>query len=97
VIVLGVLVALKPLERWYQHRQQTLNLRLTIARGRSPLDLVCKALGYEPSRFSRFIAASGPKGTDQVELSIKKLSIEEMNAIIRKLQQHPAVRRAQKL
>lgn len=97
VIVLTVLIGLKPLERWYQQRQQTLNLRLTVKRGKPALDVFCRALGYEPSRFSRFIASAGPRDTEQVELSIKKLSIEEMNAVVRKLQDLPSVRRTQRI
>jgi len=97
VIVLTVLVGLKPLERWYQRRQQTLNLRLTVARGKLPLQAACKALGWQPSRFSRFIVSSTTNGTDQIELSIKKLSMDEMEAIIRKLQKLPSVRRTQRM
>src|ERR1700722_2345156 len=46
VIILVILAGVKPLERWYRSRNQTLRMRLRVASGKLSLSTLSNALGF---------------------------------------------------
>jgi putative Mg2+ transporter-C (MgtC) family protein len=98
VIILVILVGIKPLEKWYQRRHQTLHMRLRVDNGKMSLQTICKTLGLQGERISRFTSEpdQDPK-FDEVIIAIKRLSADEMADIVRKLGSLPAVKEAVKI
>jgi putative Mg2+ transporter-C (MgtC) family protein len=97
-IILVILAGIKPLEKWYQRRNQTLNMRLRVATGQMSLTILEKALDYRAQRISRYISIpSSDPSCEEFEVTIKRLSEEDMAEIIRKLATLPNVRDAAKI
>lgn len=93
IIILLILAGIKPLEKWYQRRSQTLHVRLRAARGKMSLVALCKALGLAAGRISKFTCAPNPSSKfDEVDITIKHLSAEGMAEIVGKLEALPIVR-----
>lgn len=98
VIILLILAGIKPLEKWYQSRNQTLNMRLKVDSGKMSTDTLNDTLGFPARRISRYICVpSADPAFDQVDFTIKRLSTDEMSDIIRKLATLPNVREAAKI
>ncbi len=98
IIILLILAGIKPLEKWYQRRSQTLHVRLRVARGKMSLNTLSKILGFASGRISRFTCAPEPNSKyDEVDITIKRLSAEGMAAIVSKLEALPIVREAVKM
>ncbi len=94
-IILVILAGIKPLEKWYQRRSQTLHLRLSVASGKMSLSTLNKALGFRANRISRFICTPGSNSKfDDVNITIKRLSADEKADVIRKLAALPNVKKA---
>jgi putative Mg2+ transporter-C (MgtC) family protein len=97
IIILVILAGIKPLEKWYQRRSQTLNIRLRAARGKLSLNAVNKALGFSAGRISRYVCTpTSDRKFDEVNITIKRLSAEAKDEILRKLSALPNVREAAK-
>src|SRR5579864_4459461 len=98
IIILVILAGIKPLEKWYQRRSQTLHVRLRVARGKMSLVTLCEALGLASGRISRFTCTPESNSKyDEVDITIKRLSAEGMTEIVRKLEALPIVRGAVKM
>jgi putative Mg2+ transporter-C (MgtC) family protein len=98
IIILVILAGIKPLEKWYQRRNQTLNMRLRAESGKMSLATLEKALDYRAQRISRYVLISSPDQTyEEFEVTIKRLSEEDMTEIIRKLTALPIVHDAAKI
>jgi putative Mg2+ transporter-C (MgtC) family protein len=98
IIILVILAGIKPLEKWYQARSQTLELRLKVDRGKMSIEGVIDALGIAGGRISRFVCASAPgRKFDEVTLTIKRLSADDIDRFVRKLSALPHVRHADKV
>jgi putative Mg2+ transporter-C (MgtC) family protein len=97
IIILLILAGIKPLEKWYQRRSQTLHVRLRVAKGKMSLTL-SEILGFASGRISRFTCTPDSNSKyDEVEITIKRLSAEGMAAIVRKLEALPIVKDAVKM
>jgi putative Mg2+ transporter-C (MgtC) family protein len=97
LIILLILAGIKPLEKWYQRRSQTLHVRLRVAKGKMSLTL-SEILGFASGRISRFTCTPDSNSKyDEVEITIKRLSAEGMAAIVRKLEALPIVKDAVKM
>lgn len=98
IIILVILAGIKPLEKWYQLRSQTLNMRLRVESGKISLASINDALGFAPARISRFVCTSMPDPAfDEVTVTVKRLSADSMDDIIRKLESLPGVREVSKV
>lgn len=98
VIILVILAGIKPLEKWYQARNQTLDMRLKVDSGKMTLDTLKDVLGFRAHRISRFVCVPGPDGlSDEVTITIKRLSNDDKADIVRKLSGLPAVHDAAKI
>lgn len=98
IIILVILAGIKPVEKWYQQRKQTLTLWLRADSGKLSLDGVNAALGVSTGRISRFVCVpASDDGVDEVTLTIKRLSTDGMDDIVRKLSALPHVREAGKV
>ncbi|HEY5305458.1 MAG TPA: MgtC/SapB family protein [Pseudolabrys sp.] len=95
IIILVILAGIKPLEKWYQRRNQTLHMQLRVAKGKVSLLTISKTLGFHADRISRFSSVRGadPK-FDEVTIAIKRLSTAEMADVVSKLGSLPAVKKA---
>jgi putative Mg2+ transporter-C (MgtC) family protein len=98
IIILVILAGIKPLEKWYQRRNQTLHMQLRAAKGKVSLLTISKTLGFHTDRISRFSSVPGadPK-FDEVTIAIKRLSTAEMADAVSKLRSLPAVKEAVKI
>ena len=93
IIILVILAGIKPLEKWYQRRSQTLQVRLRVAKGKLSLNELCKVLGLASGRISRFTCTPDPRSKfDEVDITIKHLSSADMAAFSLKLEALPIVR-----
>jgi putative Mg2+ transporter-C (MgtC) family protein len=98
IIILVILAGIKPMEKWYQRRNQTLNMRLRVEPGKMSLATLEKVLDYRAQRISRYILIpSLDPSCEEFEVTIKRLSEEDMTEIIRKLAALPIVRDAAKI
>jgi putative Mg2+ transporter-C (MgtC) family protein len=98
IIILVILAGIKPLEKWYQRRNQALNMRLKVDTGKMSLDILNSALGFRAQRISRYISVpSSDPSIEEVNITIKRLSADDMTDIIRKLAALPNVREAVKV
>jgi putative Mg2+ transporter-C (MgtC) family protein len=98
IIILVILAGIKPLEKWFQNRNQTLNMRLRVERGKMSLDTINDALGFSAARISRYVCMAAPDpGFDEVNITIKRLSRDDMAEVVRKLGALPNVREAAKI
>lgn len=97
VVILLILVGVKPLERWYQRRWQTLDVRLTAAKGKISIDKVCDALGYDPIRISRYTSFPSSRAVDNVHIRIKRISGHEAEHVFERLARLPHVRKVEKV
>jgi len=98
IIILVILAGIKPLEKWYQRRSQTLNIRVRANSGKLSLDAVNEALGFSAGRISRYTCTpTSDRKTDEINIIIKHLSSESMDEIVRKLSTLPNVREAEKV
>src|SRR6185437_4115542 len=98
VIILVILAGIKPLEKWYQRRSQTLHMRLRVTRGKMSLNSLSEILGFASGRISRFTCTPDSNSKyDDVDITIKRLSAEGMAAIVRKLEALPIVKDAVKM
>jgi putative Mg2+ transporter-C (MgtC) family protein len=98
IVILVILAGIKPVEKWYQLRSQTLNVRLRVEKGKLSLAIINDALGFAPDRISRFVCTPLPdQAFDEVTVTIKRLSAEGMEDTIRKLGSLPGVREASKV
>ncbi len=98
VIILVILAGIKPLEKWYQARNQTLDMRLKVDRGKMTLDTLKDALGFRGQRISRFVCVASQDGlSDDVTVTIKRLSSDDKEEIVRRLSGLPAVHEAAKI
>ena len=90
---LVILAGIKALEKWYQ-RSQTLNMRLKVDSGKMSLDVLNIALDNS-HRISRYISVpSSDPSCDEMNITIKRLSAEDMADIVRRLSALPNVREA---
>jgi putative Mg2+ transporter-C (MgtC) family protein len=97
-IILIILAGIKPLEKWYQSRSQTHDIRLRADSGKMSIELLNNALGYRARRIVRYV--SGPSSDPQFEeviITIKRLSADDVADIIRQLEALPEVREAAKI
>jgi len=98
VIILIILAGIKPLEKWYQNRNQTHEIRLKVDCGKISLDLLSSALGLSARRISRYISEpSSDPGLDEVHITIKRLSSDDIAEILRKLSSLPDVKEVVKV
>jgi putative Mg2+ transporter-C (MgtC) family protein len=98
IIILVILAGIKPLEKWYQRRSQTLNMRLRVDKGKISLDAINEALGFSPARISRFICTSAADPAfDEVTITIKRLSTDGIENIASKLAALPNVKEVAKV
>jgi putative Mg2+ transporter-C (MgtC) family protein len=97
VVILIILVGVKPLESWYQRRWQTLEVRLTAAKGKLSIEKICDALGFDPFQISRYTSFPSSKTSDNVQIRIKRLSGPEAEQAFEKLARLPHVRKAEKI
>jgi putative Mg2+ transporter-C (MgtC) family protein len=97
VIILIILAGIKPLEKWYQSRKQTLTMRVRADSGKMSLAVLEKALGFPAQRISRYISVpSAETDCDLYEITIKRLSEDDMVNVVRKVAALPNVREALK-
>jgi len=98
IIILVILAGIKPLEKWYQRRNQTLHMQLRVAKGKVSLRTISKTLGFHADRISRFTSVPGadPK-FDEATIAIKRLSRTEMAEVVNKLGSLPTVKKAVKI
>lgn len=95
VVILIILAGIKPVEKWYQNRSQTLNVRMRVNGGKVSLEHVCKALGYPPHRISRFSCSPVSRTKlDEINITIKRLTQPAMDEVLLKLSAMPDVRKA---
>lgn len=86
VIILVILAGIKPLEKWIQHRNQTLRLRFRVPTGRLPLDELQRHLEIRERKISRYVCApSADAGLDEVSIAIKRVPKADMASLVRKL------------
>jgi putative Mg2+ transporter-C (MgtC) family protein len=98
IIILVILAGIKPLEKWYQSRNQTLSMRLKVDSGKMSMDSLNAALDFSSRRISRYVCVpSSDPALDEVNFTIKRLSSDDMTTIIRKLADLPNVREAVKI
>jgi putative Mg2+ transporter-C (MgtC) family protein len=97
LIILIILAGIKPVEKWYQSRRQTLTMRVRADSGKLSLATIEKELGYPTQRISRYISLpSDDAGCDVYEITIKRLSEGDKTDIVRKVAALPNVREAVK-
>lgn len=95
LIILVILAGIKPAEKWYQTRKHTLTMRVRADSGKLTLEMLEKALGMNPRRFSRYVLLPSPDSDCQTyEITIKRLSEDDKAAILRKVAALPHVRDA---
>ncbi len=98
IIILVILAGIKPLEKCYQARNQTLDMRLKVDSGKMSLDLLKDVLGFRARRISQFVCVpSREPSIDEVTITIKRLSNDDMTEIVRKLAATPNVHEATKI
>jgi putative Mg2+ transporter-C (MgtC) family protein len=98
IIILVILAGIKPLEKWYQSRSQTLNVLLRVDSGKMSIETLNNALGFPSRRISRHISSpSSNPSFDEVNFTIMRLSADEMADILRKLAALPNVREVAKI
>jgi putative Mg2+ transporter-C (MgtC) family protein len=96
-IIFIILAGIKPIEKWYQSRKQTLSMRLRVKRGKMSLATLEEALGVRGQRISRFISVpSSNASTEEFDVTIKRLSENDKAEIVRMLGALPNVREAVK-
>jgi putative Mg2+ transporter-C (MgtC) family protein len=97
-IILIILAGIKPLEKWYQNRSQTHDIRLRADSGKMSIDLLNQALGYRARRIVRYVSVpSADPQFEEVIITIKRLSADDVADIIRQLEALPEVREAAKI
>jgi putative Mg2+ transporter-C (MgtC) family protein len=97
-IILIILAGIKPLERWYQNRSQTHDIRLRVDNGKMSIDTLNNALGYRARRIIRYISSPSTDPLfEEVTITIKRLSADDVTDIIRQLEALPNVREAAKV
>ncbi|MEI9804753.1 MAG: MgtC/SapB family protein [Pseudolabrys sp.] len=97
LIILVILAGIKPLEKWYQTRNQTMTIRLRADQGKMTLEDLTKALGLGPHRISRYISIpSIDTAYDEFEVTIKRVAAGNMDEMLRKIAAMPHVRDADK-
>ena len=98
IIILVILAGIKPLEKWYQRRVQTLQVKLRVTSGKMSLNALSRTLGVASNRISRFTCApSSNAKLDEVHVTIKRLTAGDMSEIVRKLKALPTVRDVEKI
>jgi len=96
-IIFIILAGIKPMEKWYQSRKQTLTMRLRVDSGKMTLENLEEALGNRAHRISRFISIpSSDVSCDEFDVTIKRLTEHDKAEIIRKIAALPNVRQAVK-
>jgi putative Mg2+ transporter-C (MgtC) family protein len=96
-IILVILAGIKPLEKWYQRRSQTLKVRVRATSGKLSLTAVNAALGFGAGRINQYICTpTSDRKTDEINITIKRLSTESMDEIVRKLSALPNVKDVEK-
>jgi putative Mg2+ transporter-C (MgtC) family protein len=97
-IILIILAGIKPLEKWYQSRSQTHDIRLRVDNGKMSIDTLNNALGYRARRIIRYISSPSTDPLfEEVTITIKRLSADDVTDIIRQLEALPNVREAAKV
>ena len=95
-MILIILAGIKPFEKWYQARSQTLSMELVVERNKLSLANLSKAIGMPESRISRFRCM--PKGRfDSVHLTIKRLPTHQLLAVIETIDALPYVRKSDRV
>jgi putative Mg2+ transporter-C (MgtC) family protein len=95
VIILVILAGIKPLGKWFQDRNQSLNLTLRVSRGSMTIDTINKLLGAGPAKVSRFVCvASDEADCDDVTMTIKRMSAQARRDLLHRLDKAETVRNA---
>jgi putative Mg2+ transporter-C (MgtC) family protein len=94
LIILAILAGLKPIETKYFASKQTREIRLIATRGAMTLGHLDQALGARSERVKRFIIVQheGLSDTDEVSISISRLTADEWRSICEQLKAIPGVR-----
>jgi putative Mg2+ transporter-C (MgtC) family protein len=93
VIILIILAGIKPLERWYFSSRQKREVLISAERGRLTLHVLEQELGPVTGRISTFIVQQQGEGAtvDDVLISFSRMSENDFQALIDKLQRIPGV------
>jgi putative Mg2+ transporter-C (MgtC) family protein len=95
LIILVILAGIKPAEKWYQKRKQTLTIRVKADNGKLSLSTLEETLGLPAQRISRFVLLpTGDADCETYEITIKRLSPEDKTIIVQKVAALPNVREA---
>jgi putative Mg2+ transporter-C (MgtC) family protein len=97
VIILVILAGIKPIEKWYQTRNQTMTIRLRVDHGEMTVEDLSTALGFPPNRISRYIwMPSADTAYEEFRVTIKRVAAGNMDEMLRKIAALPHVREAEK-
>jgi putative Mg2+ transporter-C (MgtC) family protein len=87
VVILVILAGVKPLEELYRARNQSCRLVIETTHGTLTPELVKKTLGVRMSQIKRFIVKpTGDGRTDEVTLILSRVSSQETQSLVEKLQ-----------
>jgi putative Mg2+ transporter-C (MgtC) family protein len=91
-IILIILAGIKPVEKWIQHRNQTLRLGLRVSSGKLSLEELQRLLDIRERKISRYVCTpSAEAGIDEVSIAIKRVPKAEMATLMRRLSELPDV------
>lgn len=98
IIILVILAGIKPLEKWYQNRSQTMRLRITVDAGQLSLEKLQQILEIRERKISRYFCVPGTEsGAEEVTVAVKRVPTADMTEVIRRLSELPNVRDVKKL
>ncbi len=93
VVMLVILAGLKPLEQMYRARNQSCNLHIKAEHGQLTPDLLKKTLHIRNNQLKRFLVRqTGKRGVDELDVSLARVSAEDMRHFARKLEALAMVR-----
>lgn len=93
IVILIILVGVKPLEEAYHARNQACQFRITVEQGAFTPDDLRQTLNIRPGQIKRFVVEKrNDDGTDELLVSLNKVSSEDIASFKEKLGEASAVR-----
>jgi len=92
-VILIILMEIKPLEEWLQHRNRSHEISFTAEQGRMSMAALDAALGYRARRIARYVATPAEEpGRENVTITLTRLRPEDVDEIARQLGALPHVK-----
>ncbi len=93
-VILVILAGIKPLEERFQQRHRSHEIVAEAEPGGLSVAALEAALGYRARRITRYVARPGEnEGTDEISITLTRLSPRDIEEIVRDLAKVPGVRR----